>query len=512
MSSSSHEFDDEAEIDLVADQYAAESASMTPEERTARSDDLKQQGNTYFKEKQYHKAAYFYSCALIFTPSNEVLFSNRAQCRLKLEEYGSALHDADAAIQCNPNFVKGHYRKGCALMAMTRYKEAAQAFAKIKTDAEARKHYDTCSKLYKEALFAAAIASDMTSMPVEKISLGNLVLPVSYDGPAFAPSTIYDPSRPHEKYTPELLDWILEAFQDLKTNRVPRSLVHAILFDVYNTLRVLPSLVDVPIPAETKITVCGDTHGQYYDVLNIFKLFGKPSASNPYLFNGDFVDRGSFSYELAVMLLLAKLVYPEHVHLSRGNHESTNMNNVYGFKGEVLAKADQFTFDVFTDVFNALPLAHCLNQRVLVLHGGLFEDNSVTLDDIRKTQRFRQPPEKGVMCDALWSDPGARAGRNPPHRGCGVVFGPDVTKAFLDRNNLSLLVRSHEMKQEGYSVDHDGKCITVFSAPNYCDQMGNKGAVLIFNSACEYEVKQFSAVPHPNVPAMKFANQMMRFG
>jgi len=216
--------------------------------------------------------------------------------------------------------------------------------------------------------------------------------------------------------------------------------------------------------------------------------------------------------EVVLTLLLWKLALPNHMHLTRGNHESIAMNVMYGFKGEVLYKADQKAFDLFTECFNALPIAYVLSKKVLVLHGGLFEDDEVTLDTIRKLDRFRQPPEKGAMCDALWSDPGMRPGKMPPHRGCGVLFGPDITKRFLERNGLELVVRSHEMKQEGYSVQHDGKCITIFSAPNYCDSMKNKGAFLRFKKDLSYEPVQFDAVPHPPISSMHYANPMLRGG
>ncbi len=96
-----------------------------------------------------------------------------------------------------------------------------------------------------------------------------------------------------------------------------------------------PSLEDVVIPEHSKITVCGDIHGQYYDLLNIFDMNGLPSPSNMYLFNGDFVDRGSFSVECIVALFAFKLLYPTGMYLSRGNHETDDMNRVYGFEGEV---------------------------------------------------------------------------------------------------------------------------------------------------------------------------------
>ena len=126
------------------------------------------------------------------------------------------------------------------------------------------------------------------------------------------------------------------------------------------------------VPEDRKFTICGDIHGQFYDLLNIFKLNGKPSEENPYLFNGDFVDRGSFSVECIFVLLSYKLLYPNHFFMSRGNHESENMNKMYGFEGEVKAKYSANMVDLFTEVYNWLPLCHCINQRVLVMHGGLF--------------------------------------------------------------------------------------------------------------------------------------------
>ena len=121
----------------------------------------------------------------------------------------------------------------------------------------------------------------------------------------------------------------------------------------------------------------------------------------------------------------------------------------------------------------------------MVVHGGLFKDDVVKLDDIRAIPRGREPPDSGLMSDLMWADPQPFPGRSPSKRGIGLSFGPDVTKKFLSDNNLELLVRSHEVKDEGYLVEHDGKCITIFSAPNYCDQMGNKGAFIRFNHDCK---------------------------
>jgi len=153
--------------------------------------------------------------------------------------------------------------------------------------------------------------------------------------------------------------------------------------------------------------------------------------------------------------------------LIEGNHESINMNQMYGFTGEVTAKYTSAMADIFTQVFNWLPLCHCINQKILVMHGGLFSNDNVTLDNIRRIERNCQPPEEGLMCELLWSDPQQWAGRGPSKRGVGIQFGPDVTETFCQNNNLDYIIRSHEVKDMGYEVAHNGKCITVFSAPNY---------------------------------------------
>lgn len=207
---------------------------------------------------------------------------------------------------------------------------------------------------------------------------------------------------------------------------------------------------------------------------------------------------GSFSCECALLLLAYVVVYPNHFFLSRGNHESRSMNRVYGFEGEVKDKYNETTYEMFQDVFCALPLAYVIEKKVLVLHGGLFSKDDVTLDDIRKINRFREPPsETELMSDLLWADPQKEQGRAPSKRGQGLSFGPDITKKFLDANGLEMLIRSHEVKAEGYEIEAEGRLVTVFSAPNYCDHAGNLGAYIIFEKDMKPVYRQFSAVPHP---------------
>ena len=186
------------------------------------------------------------------------------------------------------------------------------------------------------------------------------------------------------------------------------------------------------------------------------------------------------------------------------------MNNIYGFTGEVKYKYDDVVMNLFTKVFNWLPLASVLEDKVFVVHGGLStQEGGMSLSDVGSVTRNREPPESGIMSDLLWSDPQPQTGKSPSKRGLGFSFGPDYTKDFLERNNLQLLIRSHEVKDEGYVVEHDGKCVTVFSAPNYCDQIGNKGAFITFSEeSMEPEYTKFESVPHPNIPPMKYAGNM----
>ena len=230
------------------------------------------------------------------------------------------------------------------------------------------------------------------------------------------------------------------------------------------------------------------------------------------------MDRGSFSLEVVTTLIAIKLAMPNAMYMSRGNHETKNMNKIYGFEGEVKHKYDDRVMSIFNDVFQWLPLATVIEKSVFVVHGGLstsmgggaggVSGEGMTLEAIRNVSRGREPPESGLMSDLLWSDPQPFVGRSPSKRGVGYAFGPDYTKTFLALNDLSLVVRSHEVKEEGYVVEHDGKCITVFSAPNYCDSQGNKGAFIRFKEDMKPVFTTFTCVPHPNVPPMRYAGNM----
>ena len=331
----------------------------------------------------------------------------------------------------------------------------------------------------------------------DSINLDDMEVPSDYTGARLADEGV-------------TLEFVQRMMADFKEGRlVHRRYAFAILLIVKKQLQALPTVVDIPVPEGSHVTVCGDVHGQYYDLLNIFQLNGLPSAEAPYLFNGDFVDRGSFSVEVIFTLFALKCLYPTGLHMTRGNHETTAMNAMYGFVGEVRAKYNETMVKLFTETFRCLPLAAVVGQGVFVVHGGLFTRDDVTLDELRAIDRFREPPDEGLMCEMLWSDPFPGMGRAPSKRGVGCAFGSDVTKAFLQHNGLQLLVRSHEVKEDGYEICHDGCCITVFSAPNYCDSMGNKGAFIRFEAELVPRFTTFECVPHPPVRPMRYASPLM---
>ncbi|CAD7957807.1 unnamed protein product [Amoebophrya sp. A25] len=456
-----------------------------------------------------------------------ICYSNRAFCHIKLENFGSAIMDAERACEVDPTYSKSYYRLGSARYALLKYKDALKAFKQLTKlapqDKDARAKLKECEKAVQQQKFAAAIASDITA-PVSETcakAVEGMTIDDSYKGPVYPGP---------ENLTPEWIKEFLKYMEDEKVIHI--KCAYQIVLDTLKMLKTGCKTVQyIDFPEGSEFTTCGDVHGQYYDLLNIWNLNGLPSKENPYLFNGDFVDRGSFSVEVILALFVWKLCFPDHVHLARGNHETRNMNKLYGFEGETRNKFDVQLYNLFCEVFCYLPLCHVFNKEVFIVHGGLFSQDNVTLADLEKEDRIGEPPDSGRIVEMLWSDPGSTLGRMPSKRGVGVAFGPDVTENFLKTNDLTMVVRSHEMKDEGYELEHKGRLCTIFSAPNYCDQMRNKGALLRWKCSKDpewikgekedviesnrhlrklsYQVKSFADVPHPQVRAMRFANPML---
>lgn len=456
------------------------------------------EGNECFKAEKYHDAIDFYSKAIDLEPS-PALYCNRAFAYLKVELPGGALADAEEAIKIEPGFAKAYYRKASAHLLMGKLVEALADFDVVRKlvpgDEDAKKKYDECDKAVRRIRFEKAIKGK-EGLPISQtINIG--AISESYMGPRI---------DEEKGITVAFLQEVKEHFRVEKL--LDRHDVVYILLEVLKHFKSCPNVVEVNVPEDIRINVCGDTHGQFYDTLHILEVCGEPSPQNWYLFNGDFVDRGSYSVENVMMLFAYKLLLPNCFFLSRGNHESVVMNRVYGFEGEVTTKYSREVFELFLEVFNALPIAHVINKEVFVVHGGLCSDDNVTIADLQEPNRFREIPDNGVLCESLWADPQPLPGRLPSKRGTNCSsFGPDVTNRFLANNNLKLLIRSHEVKDEGYAVEHGGKCITVFSAPNYCDTMNNNGAVVqLVGGSMEPKYVVYPASPHPGKRAMHYCS------
>ncbi|RCK60466.1 Serine/threonine-protein phosphatase 2B catalytic subunit A2 [Candida viswanathii] len=265
-----------------------------------------------------------------------------------------------------------------------------------------------------------------------------------------------------------------------------------------------PNLLSITAP----VTICGDVHGQYYDLMKLFEVGGDP-ANTKYLFLGDYVDRGSFSIECLIYLYSLKITYPNNFWMLRGNHECRHLTEYFTFKNECLHKYSEDLYEVCITSFNSLPLAAIMNEQFFCVHGGL-SPQLTSLDSIRKLHRFREPPTKGLMCDLLWADPIEEYDEDTLDqeyvtntvRGCSYAFTYKATCKFLDRTKLLSVIRAHEAQNAGYRMYKRTKTmgfpslLTMFSAPNYLDSYNNKAAVLKYENNV-MNIRQFNASPHP---------------
>ncbi|KAG4123136.1 hypothetical protein ERO13_D11G309000v2 [Gossypium hirsutum] len=205
-----------------------------------------------------------------------------------------------------------------------------------------------------------------------------------------------------------------------------------------------PNLLQIKAP----IRICGDIHGQYQDLLRVFEYGGYPPDAN-YLFLGDYVDRGKQSLETICLLLAYKIRYPDRIFLLRGNHEDAK---------------------------------------------------------IKEIERPTEVPDGGLLCDLLWSDPNPNVeGWADSDRGISCTFGADVVAKFLEKNDLDLICRGHQVVEDGYEFFANRKLVTIFSAPNYGGDFDNAGALLSIDEAlvCSFEILKPAAPGGNKVPLKK---------
>ncbi|CAE7862218.1 pho2a [Symbiodinium sp. KB8] len=247
-------------------------------------------------------------------------------------------------------------------------------------------------------------------------------------------------------------------------------------------------------PVRCPVTISGDIHGQFHDLMELFRIGGLLPDTN-YLFLGDYVDRGYFSVECVSLLLAYKVRYRERITILRGNHESRQITQIYGFFDECARKyGSQSVWKMFTDLFDYLPLTALVENRIFSQHGGL-SPSIEKLDDVRKLDRIQEVPHEGAMCDLLWSDPDDRLGWGVSPRGAGYTFGQDVSEKFNQSNGLNLIARAHQLVMEGYNWTHEQQVVTIFSAPNYCYRSGNQAAIMEIDERLGSHFVQFDPAP-----------------
>ena len=349
--------------------------------------------------------------------------------------------------------MKAYYRRAVANTAILKHSEALRDWKvvvkKSPGDPLARTQCEECNKIVKRDAFIKAIEVGDAPSELDSLDIDGMAVDDKYDG-----------AKLDGEMTQDFVDDMIARFKEGK--KIAKKYAFRIIKAVKDIVYKETTMVEMEVPQGETLTICGDTHGQFFDLMELFRLNGLPSEMHSYLFNGDFVDRGSWSTEIALLLYAYKWLRPNKFFLNRGNHETDDMNRMYGFEGECKAKYSERLFKCFSESFSALPLATLVGKKYLTLHGGLFSDDKVSLDDIRRLNRHgqRQPGQSGLMMEMLWTDPQTTPGRGPSKRGVGLQFGPDVTKRFCEANGLDAVIRSHEVRMDGYEVEHGGKCIT----------------------------------------------------
>ncbi|CAM8895752.1 unnamed protein product [Rhodiola kirilowii] len=290
---------------------------------------------------------------------------------------------------------------------------------------------------------------------------------------------------------PLLLDDIIRRLVEVKSFRpgkqaqLSESEIKQLCIASKNVFLQQPNLLEIEAP----IKICGDIHGQYSDLLRLFEYGGFPPLAN-YLFLGDYVDRGKQSLETICLLLAYKVKYPENFFLLRGNHECASINRIYGFYDECKRRFNVGLWKAFTESFNCLPVAALIDDKILCMHGGLSPD-LMSLDQIRNLPRPTAIPDSGLLCDLLWSDPSREVnGWGINDRGVSYTFGHDEVSDFLNKHDLDLVCRAHQVVEDGYEFFADRQVVTIFSAPNYCGEFDNAGALMTVdeNLLCSFQI------------------------
>lgn len=367
--------------------------------------------------------------------------------------------------------------------------EQAQA---IHTEADSSIHNDNELRSVK-APGDAPHPEDIPKTPLHKNSFSNYSTP--FQSPIFGSSALHTNSN-QSQLAPngdsidleELIQRLLDAGYSSKKGKkfcLDNNEISLICTKAREIFLSQPTLLELSPP----VKIVGDVHGQYGDLIRMFTKCGFPPAAN-YLFLGDYVDRGKQSLETILLLLCYKIKYPENFFLLRGNHECANVTRVYGFYDECKRRCNIKTWRTFIDTFNTLPLAAIVAGKIFCVHGGLSPVLN-SMDEIRNVNRPTDVPDFGLINDLLWSDPSDAINEwEDNERGVSYCFNKVAINKFLARFGFDLVCRAHMVVEDGYEFFNDRSLVTVFSAPNYCGEFDNWGAVMSVSEEllCSFEL------------------------
>uniref|UniRef100_A0AC35U0Q9 Serine/threonine-protein phosphatase n=1 Tax=Rhabditophanes sp. KR3021 TaxID=114890 RepID=A0AC35U0Q9_9BILA len=334
--------------------------------------------------------------------------------------------------------------------------------------------------------------------------VSGIITSLSLSKPATKPVSGLDQ---HKIKNVNLERWI-ELVQDCKY--LPEEEMKSLCELAIHKFQKVPNVVKMQSP----VTICGDVHGQFYDVMKLFEVGGSIKEGR-YVCLGDYVDRGYYSLEVLTYLLLHFVRYPENLVLIRGNHESARISQQYGFYDECLQKyGNSGVWGYCINVFNVMPIGALIDDNIFCVHGGLSPEIKC-IDQLYGFDRAEEIPMEGPLCDILWSDPeedmSIEFDVNP--RGAGWIFSKKPVDQFCHDNDIQLICRSHQLVHEGFKQIFDGKLCTVWSAPNYCYRCGNQASIMEVKNNMELEVKYFDAVEdqHRVIPSKSITPYFFQF-
>lgn len=256
---------------------------------------------------------------------------------------------------------------------------------------------------------------------------------------------------------------------ELKDLKLPS---REVLINIISTVKMIFQQEVNVLELKGNFNVFGDIHGQFFDFLNILE---NANPNYKMLFLGDYVDRGYNSVELIIYLMVLKILKKNSVFLLRGNHENRAQTAAYGFKEECIYKYDIYIYWKICEVFEFFPVAARINETYFCLHGGISPNLSANwINGLDRVQEYNE-----ISC-ILWGDPSEEIDDfNESQRGAGFIFGKNAIIEFLRKVNCKYLIRSHQLVFNGIEELFSKRCITVWSAPNYCYKCKNIAAIII---------------------------------